>query len=250
MAAGYVDWNFMSVAHFGEDGVGEWTVVVKDTNVNEKIGQLTDWRLKIFGESIDAVKAGLLPMPNEHDDDDHDVVYSTTAPVSTAPVEAPTSKPLPDGSDHPTRPSIPKPTGAATTISATTPTSSTPASATEDANHDHFLPPIFPTFGVSKSTQIWIYGAMGIIIVFISSLLIYFYVQRRKRLAANPREGYEFEMLNEEDEELVGAGKRRRNRRAGELYDAFAGESDEEDLFSDDESEGRGRRSDEQLREK
>ena len=236
-ASGYVDWNFMSVAHFGESGIGEWTVIVKDTVMNEKTGVLTDWRLKIFGESIDASKSKLLPMPNEHDDDDHDVI---SAPVSTAPVEVPTSKPLPDGSDHPTRPSIPKPTNAQATPTSTA-TGTTPEEA--DKNHDHFLPPIFPTFGVSKRTQIWIYGAFGIIVVFISSLLIYFYIQRRKRLANNPREGYEFEMIGDEDGEdagmLGGGGRRGRNRRAGELYDAFAGESDEDSFFGDEDAHGR-----------
>jgi kexin len=256
MAAGYVDWNFMSVAHFGEDGVGEWTVIVRDRTVDEKTGSLTDWRLKLFGESIDAVKAGLLPMPNEHDDDDHDVVYSTTAAVSTAPVTPITSTPLPDGSDHPTRPAIPKPTDADATPTPASPTGTTAPAQTTNPNHDNFLPPIFPTFGVSKSTQIWIYGAMAIIIIFITGLLIYFYVQRRKRLAANPREGYEFEMLNDEEEEMLGAGRTGR-RRAGELYDAFAGESDEDSLFSDDEDDARRRRDDgsergsgEQMREK
>ena len=148
-------------------------------------------------------------MPQETDDDDHDVV---SAPVSTAPVSQETPKPLPDGSDHPTRPSIPKPTDAAATATSTSPTSTStsPADAEEDQNknHDNFLPPIFPTFGVSKRTQIWIYGAFGIIIAFISGLGIYFYVQRRKRLAANPREGYEFEMINDEEEEMLGANKR------------------------------------------
>ena len=104
---------------------------------------------------------------------------------------------------------------------------------------------------------------MAIIMVFIASLLIYFYIQRRKRLALNPREGYEFEMLNEEDEQesgLLGGGRKKGgrggNRRAGELYDAFAGESDEDSLF-DEEDEREGRRSvdseedeDERLREK
>ena len=36
---------------------------------------------------------------------------------------------------------------------------------------------------------------------------------------------------------LAGAGGRRGRRRAGELYDAFAGESDEE-LFSDEDEDG------------
>ena len=60
-------------------------------------------------------------------------------------------------------------------------------------------------------------------------------MQRRKRLRNNPRDDYEFEMLDETD---LGGGPdgaatgRKPKRRAGELYDAFAGESDEE-MFSD-----------------
>ena len=62
-------------------------------------------------------------------------------------------------------------------------------------------------------------------------------MQRRKRLRNTPRDDYEFEMLDEND--LGGgtggaAGVRKPQRRAGELYDAFAGESDEE-MFSDPE---------------
>ncbi|KIW01012.1 uncharacterized protein PV09_07529 [Verruconis gallopava] len=248
--SGYVDWNFMSVAHFGEDGIGEWTLIVRDTNINDKIGVLTDWRLKLFGECIDAEKATLLPMPTEHDDDDHDVILS--APVSTASVAPTTTKPLPDGSGHPTRPAIPKPTdageapspaqttpatGSPTGTQVSSPTSTDLSEEESEKQNEHFLPPIFPTFGVSKRTQIWIYGSLTIIVLFITSLLIYLYVQRRKRLAANPRDGYEFEMINDDDEldALASkmAGSKRKSRRAGELYDAFAGESDEDSLFSD-----------------
>jgi len=69
------------------------------------------------------------------------------------------------------------------------------------------------------------------------------YVQRRKRLRNNPRDDYEFEMLDDGEEEGLTTGKRgvgagvggkKKSRRAGELYDAFAGESDEE-FFSEDE---------------
>jgi kexin len=261
---GYEDWNFMSVAHFGEDGIGEWTIIVKDAVVNDKLGILTDWRLKIFGESIDASKTELLPMPDEHDDDGHDTIPSTTAPVSTAPVAPPTSRPLPDGSDHPTRPSIPKPTDGnqaapAPTTASPAPGTSTPtdvpSSTDEEKQHEHLLPSIFPTFGVSKRTQIWIYGALTIIIIFIAGLLMYFWIQRRKRLAANPRDRYEFEMLNDDDElDAMGGGKQRKSRRAGELYDAFAGESDEDSFFSEDEHDSgddeRHRGEEEQLTEK
>lgn len=40
----------------------------------------------------------------------------------------------------------------------------------------------------------------------------------------------------ETDAMLETTGPKSRRRRAGELYDAFAGESDEDDLLSDDDS--------------
>jgi kexin len=102
------------------------------------------------------------------------------------------------------------------------------------------LPSFFPTFGVSKKTQIWIYGSIGLIVVFCGALGVYYYVQRKKRLRNNPRDDYEFEVLDDHDDDTGGmnghAGGRRAKRRGGELYDAFAGESDEE-LFSNADEE-------------
>lgn len=65
-------------------------------------------------------------------------------------------------------------------------------------------------------------------------------MQRRKRLRNNPRDDYEFEVLDTEEETRglnIDASGKKVKRRAGELYDAFAGESDEE-LFSSDGEEG------------
>lgn len=65
----------------------------------------------------------------------------------------------------------------------------------------------------------------------------YFFIARRKRQQSS-RDAYEFEVLDDvEDREETGmlsgaAAKKGRARRGGELYDAFAGESDE-DLLSD-----------------
>ena len=88
--------------------------------------------------------------------------------------------------------------------------------------------------------MVWVYGSAALIGVFCISLAVYFYLARRKRLRNNPRGDYEFELLDEEEAEgLAGrgssaekpsgglaAGKR---TRGGELYDAFAGGSDDED---------------------
>lgn len=73
-------------------------------------------------------------------------------------------------------------------------------------------------------------------VIFCACLGAYFLVQRRKR-QRNSRENYEFEMINDDDvdeaKQGLTGGRGGRKKRGGELYDAFAGESDE-DVFSDD----------------
>ena len=238
---GYVDWTFMSVVHWNETGVGNWTVVVKDTNVNSHSGTFTDWRLNLFGESIDAESQPLLPMPSENDDEDED--ERTTAPISTVSVAPPTRTGKPPGNptDHIHRPVNQKPSQTSTSTSLT-PSTSTPSNtadatvsstpSTSPSSQDSFLPSPFPTFGVSKRTQIWIYGAVGLILVFCGGLATYMYLARKKARRETDRDDYEFERLTAQDEN--GADGRRVRRKAGDLYDAFAGESDEEPLFSDE----------------
>lgn len=241
----------------GEPGTGNWTLVVKDTVENDHSGNFTDWRITLWGESIDPAKAKPHPMPNDHDDDDHDVVSAivgtTTLPPSSTSTSA-TSKP----SDHIDRPVIDKPSAVtsttlsgspatsateltASTAQATTSTSSTSteaSTASATSTPDTFLPSYFPTFGVSKTTQIWVVGATSVILLFCIGLGVSFCVLRRRRARTN-RVDYDFEMLDDADASAALTGTtegRRTRRRAGELYDAFAGESDEE-LLSEAESE-------------
>ncbi|ETI26247.1 hypothetical protein G647_03024 [Cladophialophora carrionii CBS 160.54] len=249
-AEGYDDWTFMSVLHWGESGVGKWTVIVKDSNENEFNGTFIDWRLNLWGEAIDPEIQQLHPLPDEHDDDHETApaVVSTTSVEAGRPATA--TQPPPRPTDHPDRPTKPKPpaaTDSVVIVTATNTVSVPAATATATieptethAYSDSFLPSFFPTFGVSKRTQIWIYGSIGLIVVFCVGLGAYFLVQRRKRLRNNPRDAYEFEMVADADDDEQrgltshkGRGKGRA-KRGGELYDAFAGESDD-DLYSDDE---------------
>lgn len=214
-------------------------MIVKDSKVNEHVGQFVDWRLNLWGEAIDGSKQPLHPLPTEHDDDHtiEDAIVATTS-VTAAPskTEAPG---VPNEAVN--RPVNAKPTETAEppteTITppdprppADTPTpmpSSTPVS-------ESFLPSFFPTFGASKRTQAWIYAAVVSIIVFCIGLGVYFNVQRRRRIRDNPRDDYDFEMIEEDDEAHAMTGlSGRTQRRGGELYNAFAGESDEE-IFSDE----------------
>ena len=199
------------------------------------MGSLTDWHLKLWGEAVDASGASLLPMPNEDDDAGHDVISSTiTASAKTTSISAgpqqthqlATTHP----SDHPHRPTkAPKPTG--TEEEETTGTNV----AQETTSSSWFSK--LPSFGASKTAQIWIYGAVGLIILFCIGIGIYLYLVRRRRLRNDPHNNYEFELLDDEEREALNGsgekgangGRRSRRTRGGELYDAFAGGSDDED---------------------
>ncbi|KAL7620350.1 pheromone processing endoprotease [Parahypoxylon ruwenzoriense] len=237
---GYNDWTFMTVAHWGESGIGTWTIIVRDTKVNDDTGTFIDWHLKLWGESIDASKAKVLPMPSEDDDADHDVTTTATPTAATTSLPPPsdatnTAIPTAVPSDHPERPSKPsKTSGDGTAVE--TGTESAAAETTTAASS--WLPSFLPTFGVSSSTQAWIYGSLGLIVAFCCGLGAWFWFVRRKRLRNNPRDSYEFEPLNaEEGEGLSGATEKGQRRRGGELYDAFAGGSEDEDEDSRSEQE-------------
>lgn len=260
--SGYVDWTFMSVAHWGESGIGTWTVVVKDTNVNEHEGSFTDWKLRLWGECVNAAVQELLPMPNENDDDDHDDVHLPGVATTSVAVPTATGDPAGNPDDHQDRPVNSKVSATATATGDPTDTATPPPSETEDNKEEspasatpsasNFLPHPFPTFGVSKRTQIWIYGAITLILVFLVALGAWSYYMRRKKRWMS-RDDYGFEMVDHDDNDdsapmmnggyanggLNGAPKKGK-RRAAELYDAFAEGSDEEEPFhvgEDDEGE-------------
>lgn len=223
----------------GEPGIGRWTVVVKDHKMNEHNGTFTDWRITLWGESIDGSKQQLFPMPTDEDDDDHDAIPAHVATTSLSAIVSQTELPI-KPTDHIDRPVNAKPTSAvlSTTSGVTSPTSASSSQATDSPKPAYILPSIFPTFGVSPRTQIWIYGAFATIVLFCIALGVFFCVWRRRCARTNGAD-YEFEMLDDQDTGAgvpLNANGRRVKRRAGELYDAFAGESDEE-IFSEGEEE-------------
>lgn len=187
-------------------------------------------------------------MPNDDDDINHDGKHPTTSVViettSVAPVKTglPTAVPTDVGGDRPVPPKLlpsdkPNATSSPTGSGSAIPAESS-AAAQPSATPAGWLSWL-PTFGFGPKTTAWTYGALGLIIAFCGGLGVYFWWARRK--AKNDlREGYEFEMLREEEEGegLNGNGaKVGGKRRAGELYDAFATGSDDEPFASDSEDE-------------
>ncbi|KAI9886400.1 MAG: hypothetical protein M1823_001789 [Watsoniomyces obsoletus] len=227
---GYVDWTFMTVVHWGETGIGNWTVIVKDTVVNKHQGSLTDWKMTLWGECIDESRAKLLPMPTEEDDDDHDKTATVTASTtSIATTGLPTVVPTANPTDHIHRPVNERPSDGNAPAATSTSSADADVSASPGTGNN-LLPSFFPTFGVSKRNQVWIYGSIAIIVLFCVGIGIYLYMARRKRIRNNLGDNYEFEVLDDQDEVEGGNGGTRKpsRRRGGELYDAFAEESDEE----------------------
>jgi kexin len=238
--------QFLIICRRGESGIGTWTVIVKDTLVNDFTGTFVDWRLNLWGEAIDGSSQLLHPLPDEHDDDHsiEDAVVATVSinpgtsktelpPVPTDHIDRPVNEKPSDADATPTAPVVLTPTTTATTAPTTVETSE-PATS-PSAN---FLPSFFPTFGASRRTQVWIYASLSLIIVFCLALGAYFFIQRRKRLRNNPHDDYEFDIIDDEEDPVAPLGRQSgRKRRGGELYNAFAGESDEE-LLSDEDGDG------------
>jgi len=94
---------------------------------------------------------------------------------------------------------------------------------------------------VSAKTQVWIYGAFVVIILFVGALAAYLFIQKKR--AKKQGMDYEFEALNNEDDlddGAPGAGGKASaggRRKARDLYDAFGASDDEEDVFSEKESD-------------
>ncbi|KAJ2906436.1 hypothetical protein MKZ38_001796 [Zalerion maritima] len=239
---GYADWTFMTVAHWGEDGIGTWSIVIKDIKENKNKGKLVDFHLKFWGEAIDADKTTLLPMPTEDEDADHTVIPTSSATgVSTSVSHATDSNFMSEKpTDHPDRPTKPSDTAAETTPTGTE------EEAVEETTSSSWVPSFLPTFGASPHTVAWIYGSLALIVVFCAGLGAWLFVVRRRRLRNSGRGDYEFELIDDEEAEGLASGEKtgaaagKRRTRGGELYDAFASDGSDDEFRDEDDATGSG----------
>ena len=181
----------------------------------------------------------MLPEPHEDDDINHDGKHpQTSAAVSTTildhlPPALSTAVPTDVGGNRPVPPKLLPNTTSTSQEGTAQPSQSSSAASATQAEWLSWL----PTFGFGPKTTAWTYGALGLIIAFCGGLSIYFWWARRKA-KIDDRQGYEFDVMRDEEEGqgLNGAGKGK--RRAGELYDAFAtGSDDDLDYFASDSDE-------------
>ncbi|KAF7338016.1 PHOMO B domain-containing protein [Mycena venus] len=230
---GYPGWTFMSVKHWGENPVGEWTIKVSDQGPGSKFnGSFLGWNMVFWGSAIDPSKATQYEVPL----DEVDVV-------------------LPPHESPPPPPPSPTMSAATSTKQHAKPTAHLPGdhgdAAGENTNatfpgqqEDTTIPSVSPLPSGSSTptadegwfsdmsnlvkSQRWFFGAVGAVAVFGIAAGLYFWRRRvqarRLRDYSSLPEGDALPMSSVRTGRLAGGGPRTK-----ELYDAFGEVSDDDD---------------------
>ncbi|GMM58863.1 kexin [Maudiozyma humilis] len=165
---GFNKWSFMSVAHWGESGVGDWKLQIRSTKEGNMI-HFNSWRLKLFGESIDPSKAKEFIFGNDREplrDEDGSNQPAAEEPEVETPSEEKTN-----GSDN-------------------------KAEDTTDDSLDHNTPKKL------DSPRDSMHYFIGIFIVGVIFLLLYFgvFVKSRRRIRRSRAEAFEFDIIDTDSE--------------------------------------------------
>lgn len=190
---GFKDWTFTSVAHWGEEGVGDWKMQVK-TSLDGNEVRLHSWKLKLFGESIDASKA----IDYKFGDDTFEpTVTSSEVPEPTTELLQPPTDVSQStmGESQPTT----EPTEVNTNLPVMTPESSATSDSPRPTANPEFE--AYPSKKIGGSTQTMIYfiallGLGGLV------LILYFciFVKTRRRIRRSRAEAYEFDIIESDSE--------------------------------------------------
>lgn len=161
---GFNDWSFSSVAHWGEEPTGTWTLKVTNNEPDKQKVTVKAWQLKLFGESID---------PNKAEKFEIDKDYSEINKKEEEP-EQPAETVQPEKPSETVQPS-------------TVPT------ASGKPTHKHKKPPHESHINFEH------YALALLIIGFIICILLLKY--RKKPGRSRQRDEYEFDIINPEDED-------------------------------------------------
>lgn len=219
---GLPGWGFMTLKHWGEDAVGDWTVSVFDQANPLRTGNFWKWQITLWGESIDPAKAtdwkfpdeteeakGQLPNPNGS------AVGDPAATPSIEPTASEASKQHPKPTEH--LPSDHAAQPGETDINFTQPSSG----ADRPEADTGYLARL-------RGNGPWVWVGAGVALAFLVGLGVYFSLWVRRQRRRNRGTGYEF-VPDEEEDVMMGTLDGGRAR-AKELYDAFG-----DDALSDDE---------------
>lgn len=156
---GFRDWSFMSVAHWGDEGAGDWKLLVRTTVDGNKV-KLNNWRLKLFGESLDPALAVPFTFGNDAenstDGNAEDEISST-------------------------------PTGESTHAQATAAPTSSPSASFNEHSPNKFTP---STQAMHYFIALFIAGGALFVLYFL------FFVRTRRRIRRSRAETYEFDIID------------------------------------------------------
>ncbi|ESK94198.1 kex protein [Moniliophthora roreri MCA 2997] len=226
---GYPGWTFMSVKHWGENAVGNWTIRVSDQSDAERNGTFLGWNMMLWGSAIDSAQAKLYELPEE---------------VTVFPPPTPSSPVLPTGTSTriPTRPTDHLPGDHGTAPGENTNPAFPSGSPTSTPTPDEGW---FSDLAKLAKNQKWFFGAIGVVAVFAIGAGLFFW---RRRILTNKKRGQYESLAGEEDVHMSSmdrggvtgragggntrAGSARQGRGTGttkELYDAFGEVSDDDE---------------------
>ncbi|KZT27305.1 hypothetical protein NEOLEDRAFT_1088803 [Neolentinus lepideus HHB14362 ss-1] len=232
---GFPGWRFMTVKHWDENPVGDWTIQVNDQGSEGEFGNFLGWSMTLWGSTVDASKAKLyevpvletlLPSPQE------ETVITTSSLALTTATKSfpkPTSHlPTDHGSieGEATMPAFTNKPGTATPTAqddAAAPTESIPSESSTPTPDEGW----FPDMANLVSSQKWVFGAIGAVIVFGLSAGIFFW-----RRAVNRRRRAQYSTLSRGDDVPMSSIARNggvSGQGTKELYDAFGEVSDDDD---------------------
>lgn len=174
---GFKSWSFMSVAHWGEEGVGDWRLQVRTTVAGNEV-KLNNWRLKFFGESIDESLTVPFVFGNDNEDlsqeesDSENEIEAAPSEVATTTTEEPLA------------------TASPTTDTSAAPTTNTSAAPTDVFNSDAPNKMTSPAKAMHYFVALFVIGAALFLLYFL------FFVRTRRRIRRSRAETYEFDIID------------------------------------------------------
>ncbi|RDX56377.1 hypothetical protein OH76DRAFT_1395493 [Lentinus brumalis] len=241
--SGYPGWTFMTVKHWEEDPIGDWTIRVSDQRKEGQTGVFLGWTMSLWGSVLDPGKDIPVYVVPTEEDVLPPTPTSTTDGTSTS--TSASSKTIPRPTEHlpgdhgdsegeKTKPAFTTTAGAPSSTDSEKPVEDTAESASASASPSATIVPTpdegwFSDLSVLVTNQMWFFVAIGAVVLFGISAGLFFW---RRAVMRKRRSNYS--SLRGDDDVAMGSvgrtsGGSRGPQRTKELYDAFGEVSDDED---------------------